>query len=96
MSLPRRRPPKCSVARVAPGLETGRKYPWSGYNFQQCGRFHTDLSALATPDEQSGDSLAVGAGWRLLETNGHRVKPAAGRRRSERKMTAGVEIYCGL
>ena len=81
----------------ATGVETGRKCPWSGYNFQQCGHFHTDLSALATPDEQSVDSLAVvGAGlWRQMDI-GLDKAAAAGRRKSERKMTAGVEIYCGL
>ena len=78
--------------------ETGRKCAWSGYNFQQCGRFHTDLSALATPDEQSVDSLAVvGAGrlWRQIDTGLEKAAGGAGRRKSGRKMTAGVEIYCG-
>ena len=50
-------------------VESGRKCAWSGYNFQQCGRFHTDLSALATPDEQSVDSLAVVGAEETLVTN---------------------------
>ena len=66
----------------ATAVETGRKCPWSGYNFQQCGRFHTDLSALATPDEQSVDSLAVvGARlWRQMDIG--LDKAAGGRRKS--------------
>ena len=88
--------PKAEQSGAA-AVETGRKCPWSGYNFQQCGRFHTDLSVLATPDEQSVDSLAVvGARLRRQMDIGLDKAAAAGRRKSGRKMTAGVEICRGL
>ena len=81
-------PPEAPAAQKAEqsgatGVETGRKCPWSGYNFQQCGRFHTDLSVLATPDEQSVDSLAVvGARLRRQMDIGLDEAAAAGRRKS--------------